>query len=118
VLDRGSLLHWVKWPRNGTYGDILSIYTGFVQKNYGSNAVVVFDGYSNGPSANDHEHERRAVKMAATVQVQESHPVVCCQQALLANASNKSQFIALRGQRLSANGHTVHVHSLLQQHWI
>jgi len=108
VLDGGSLLHRVKWPRNGTYGDILSMYTGFVRKNYGSTAVVVFDGYSNGPSAKDHEHERRAVKMAATVQVQESHPVVCCQQAFLANASNKSQFIALLGQRLSANGHTVH----------
>ena len=79
VLDGGSLLHRVKWPRSGTYGDILSLYTSYVQKYYGSSAVVVFDGYSSGPSAKDHEHERRAVKMAATVQVQESHSVVSSQ---------------------------------------
>jgi len=104
VLDGGSLLHRVKWPKTGTYGEVLLSYVRYVQKRYGTSVEIVFDGYSNGPSPKDHEHERRAKKTAAEVQVDESKPVFGSQEAFLANATNKSQFIALLGNRLSASG--------------
>ena len=106
VLDGGSLL---KWAKAATYGQLVLLYVHFVQKHYGTNAVipVVFDGYSSGPSVKDHKHERRAVKMAAAVQVDEFKPVSSSQDAFLANADNKSQFIALLGKHLSNSGHTV-----------
>jgi len=69
--------------------------------------MVVFDGYSNGASPKDPEHERRAKKMAAEVQVNESKLVFGCQESFLANPANKSQFITLLGNQLSAAGHPV-----------
>ena len=97
VLDGGSLLHKVKWTIATTYGQLVLSYVQFVEKHYGTDAVIVFDGYSSEPSVKDREHERCVVKMAAAVQVDELKPVSSSQDAFLANADNKSQFIALLG---------------------
>lgn len=45
VLDGGFLLHRVIWQRNDSYGTIYMNYVQYVQRHYGPNAVVVFDGY-------------------------------------------------------------------------
>ena len=107
VLDGGSLLHKVCWPKTGKYSDIIGCYLGYVRKHYGCNVVVVFDGYGSGPSLKDHEHERRSVKAGPSVQVSESKPICSSQHAFLANTENKLQFISLLGSCLIQNGHTV-----------
>jgi hypothetical protein len=53
VLDGGSLLHRIPWPRGATFGKIIDMYAKYVRNRY-SNAIVVFDGYGNGPSTKDH----------------------------------------------------------------
>ena len=58
VLDGGSLLHKVKWPKLISYMDVVRLYATYVNKNYGSGCHIVFDGYESGPSNKDHEHDR------------------------------------------------------------
>jgi len=64
VVDGGWLLHKVKWLPDGTYGSVVTQYARYVSKNFGPSAIIVFDEYCNGPTTKDHEHERRAVKVA------------------------------------------------------
>ncbi len=55
VLDGGALLHRLPWKVGQTYNDILHMYTLYVTKKY-TPCVVVFDGYSDGPSTKDAVH--------------------------------------------------------------
>ena len=61
ILDGGSLLHKVHWENNSTYLDISNSYLKYVKAKYG-NAIVVFDGYPEGPSTKDNTHTRRTFK--------------------------------------------------------
>ena len=61
VLDGGSLMHRIKWPKNFTYAQIASLYSDFVQSKYGD-AIVILDGYNSKPSTKDTTHLRRASK--------------------------------------------------------
>ncbi|KAJ8867699.1 hypothetical protein PR048_031502 [Dryococelus australis] len=45
VLDGGDLLHRVHWPRPATYGEVCNTYLNYINRNYGRNVTVVFDGY-------------------------------------------------------------------------
>jgi len=83
-------------------------YVWYVRSHFGLQAMVAFDGYSSGSSVKDHEHRRQSTKCAPSVQVDETRPVCSSQQLFLANSSDKSQFIALLGRRLSEDVHTVH----------
>jgi len=107
VLDGGSLLHKVKWPKVGTYHDTVMCYVRYVRSHFGSQATIVFDGYNSGSSIKDHEHHCRSTKCAPSVQVDESRLVCSNQQMFLANTSNKRQFIAILGRHLSDEGNTV-----------
>ena len=62
VVDGGYLLHKVRWAKGLSISQILQMYSVHVRSNYGSNAVLVFDGYTNDPSTKDHEHRRRTMK--------------------------------------------------------
>lgn len=106
VLDGGALLHRVKWKTKVTYRDIVNQYLKYVETHYGQ-SVIVFDGYGDGPSTKDHEHQRRSGKRAAFVKVSEAVAVYSHQQAFLANEENKSQFIALLTRYLQDEGHEV-----------
>ena len=55
ALDRGSLLHRLKWKEGSTYSLIADDYASFTVENYGR-ATVVFDGYEVGPSTKDCAH--------------------------------------------------------------
>ncbi|EDO33944.1 predicted protein [Nematostella vectensis] len=59
VLDGGSLLHRIPWPRNETYDNIIASYVRYVDQRY-NQATVVFDGYESGPSTKDSTHQRRS----------------------------------------------------------
>ena len=67
----------------------------------------MFDGYGNGPSTKDHEHERRAKVTAPDIQVSESLPIYNNQSTFLSNSNNKKQFIDLLHKYLVDAGHTV-----------
>lgn len=59
VLDGGSLLQKLPWTSKLTLGDISKMYSRYVASKF-SNCVVVFDGYSNGPTTKDVAHIRRS----------------------------------------------------------
>lgn len=68
VLDGGALLHRVKWAKKATYKDIAQQYVRYVRSKYG-NSCIVFDGYEQGPSIKDHEHQKSCedVQMSSSV---------------------------------------------------
>jgi len=45
VLDGTSLLHKVKWPKVGTYHDVVMCYVRYVRPHFSSQAVIVFHGF-------------------------------------------------------------------------
>ena len=111
VLDGGSLLHRVRWLKGSTYHDISEQYVTYVLKKYGHNSVIVFEGYLNGPSCKDHEHQRRAgkaSKMSSDILVDDSKPVVVDQQAFLANENNKNSFIQLLRSHFASSSIETH----------
>ena len=68
---------------------------------------IMFDGYANGASIKDHEHQRRMGKTSADIQVSGDLPAFCNQGAFLSNSNNKMQFIQLLGEALEGVGHHV-----------
>ncbi|GBM64689.1 hypothetical protein AVEN_3162-1, partial [Araneus ventricosus] len=46
VLDGGSLIHRVVWPKQETFGDFYTIYMSYIERHYGDEVTVVFDGYT------------------------------------------------------------------------
>ncbi len=106
VLDGGSLIHRVKWAKKATYKDIAMQYVSYVQTKYG-NVCIVFDGYDQGPSIKDHEHQRRVGKTCADIHLTESMEAYVNQQTFLSNKKNKSQFISLLSHYLEANSQVV-----------
>jgi hypothetical protein len=95
VIDGGCLLHRVKWSQTRTYADVVQQYLNYVRKHFGCNCIVVFDGYCNGPSIKDHEHQKRAVKSCSDITVEEFKPVHHNQSVFLTNEYNKKGLIAL-----------------------
>ena len=81
-------------------------YVRHVQAKYGL-ACVIFDGYEQGPSLKDHEHQRRVTKTCADIQLSESMEARVEQQIFLANEHNKSQFITLLSHYLQENSQIV-----------
>ena len=55
VLDGGSLLHRVPWPRGSTYGSVSHLYVRYVTQKYGAVAIVS-DGYNDDPKTKDATH--------------------------------------------------------------
>lgn len=49
IVDGGFLLHRVIWKQNSTYSTICASYINCIQRHYGQNCTVVFDG-TNVPS--------------------------------------------------------------------
>ena len=59
VLDDDALLQKLPWPNKTIYANLSNLYLQYVLRHY-NHAVVVFDGYANGPSTYDETHQRRA----------------------------------------------------------
>lgn len=66
VVDGGHLLHKVVWPSNATFKTIIATYIKYLQSHYGSNLMVVFDGY---PS----EAAQKSTKSSARVRRVKAH---------------------------------------------
>jgi hypothetical protein len=104
VLDGGALLHRLPWHRGKTYSDICRQYTNYVRGRYGQ-PIVVFDGYSEGPSIKDSTHQRRAgAFVGATVHFTEEMVFVSKKDEFLSNKGNKQRFINLLSDHLEQAG--------------
>ena len=90
------------------YSEIISKYQEYV-KRYGI-CTVVFDGYRNGPSAKNHEQERRrkgsTITPEVSVEMQNSIGSMT-KDSFLANPCNKSKFIDVLATALESDGHEV-----------
>jgi hypothetical protein len=89
VLDGGSLLHRIPWPRGATFGKIIDMYAEYVRNRY-NNVIIVFDGYGNGPSTKDHTHQRWTKGIVGTkVYFNEDTPFKSKKDLFLGNVENK-----------------------------
>ncbi|GFR89263.1 hypothetical protein ElyMa_000790100 [Elysia marginata] len=68
VLDGGSLLHKISWPRGTTYKQIADLYVRYVQTQYAS-TTVVFDGYALSTTTKDSAHTRRGLRSSSDVEI-------------------------------------------------
>jgi len=69
---------------------------GYVQRHFGLNTVVVFEGYESSNSTKVVEQQRRASKgVSSDLLFTEQIKAVSTQASFLANATNKSQLIAM-----------------------
>jgi len=107
VLDGGSLLHQIKWSKNNSFGQLVKQYCSFVTHKYGSDAVVVFDGYIESPTTKDHEHHRRTDKGHANspiVVLNQNTPLLFVKQSFLGNERNKDSFIKMLMEEFQDKG--------------
>ena len=86
---------------------MLNQYSRYV-KSRNDRACIVFDGYGNGPCTKDHEHQRRAGKMAAYVRLEDLQMIpTYSQEIFLKSDRNKVQFISILSEELTREGHDV-----------
>lgn len=102
-LTEEPLLHRVCWKVPSTYADVVQQYCHYVERKYGQNITVVFDGY--GSSTKDHEHQRRGKTKFSDVALQLQMEVNCNQAEFLSNKNNKTQLIELLANAMRTKGH-------------
>ena len=96
IIDGGHLLHTVKWPKEGTYGDVIDGYVAYVMNNYGQEAFICFDGYTDRSwSTKAAEQCRRTAdnKTAPDILFELDMQVTCNQSHFLSNYKNKGRFV-------------------------
>ncbi|CAC5413385.1 unnamed protein product [Mytilus coruscus] len=102
ILDGGSLLHCIQWLIGVTFGRIADLYVDHVCRKYHT-AIVVFDGYGNGPSTKDPTHQRRTKGIVGTkVLFKEDTPFKSKKEQFLGNVENKQNFITLLAERFKS----------------
>ena len=106
ILDRGALLHRLRWRLPSIYGEIISQYVSYLCERYGR-STIVFDQYTQRPSTKDQEHDRRKGKTSPNVHVTLSMTAHGAQQDFLTNEHNKNQLIVLLMEALESDGHCV-----------
>ena len=104
VLDGGSLLQRVPWPRGASFDAICKIYTDYVRKKY-LDVTVVFDGYEEGPSTKDNTHIRRyGGRVGPEVRFNGKMILQSRKDQFLANGINKQRFINHLSEKLNQVG--------------
>lgn len=105
VIDGGSLLHRIPWPRGSTYKKLLEMYTNFAIRMYGK-GTIVFDSYCHGTSTKDVAHMRRTHggNVGTTVSFDEDMLLCDSKERFLRNPANKQHFINMLDCALQAHG--------------
>ncbi|GBN03665.1 hypothetical protein AVEN_70979-1 [Araneus ventricosus] len=96
VLDGGSLIHRVVWPKHETFGDVYTTYMSYIKRHYGDEETVVFDGYTES-SVNTKviERQRRSIKRTSRkIIFNESTVLLDPQRQFLSYLANKEFFIS------------------------
>ena len=108
VLDGGSLLQRIPWPRGSpTYREICVLYCDYVTKKYGQ-AIVIFYGYLS-QSTKHMTHQRRlAGKAGPEVTFTEDMKLTTKKETFLGNLNNKQNFINMLSRYLQFSGCQTH----------
>jgi hypothetical protein len=107
VLDGGSLLHKVLWPKGMAFAEICQLYLDYVCRRYGK-PIIVFDGYTQGPSTKDITHIRRCKGVySPEVKFTAQMPCKLKKDVLPGNTKNKQMLIELLGAKFTENNCTV-----------
>ncbi len=105
VLDGGALLQRIPWMKGATFNEILTVYTDYVSRKYGS-AIVVFDGYPS-KSTKDMTHQRRMKGLASTtVTFTETMQLTMKKAQFLSNTENKRFINMLSAKLVESNCRT------------
>ena len=93
------LLHRVVWHQNESFATICANYVQYVKRYYGTNAIVIFDGYPTDPadkSTKSAERFRRSRKQnSAEINFDEPMNATVSQENFLSNETNKNRLIAI-----------------------
>jgi hypothetical protein len=104
ILDGGSLLHRIVWPSFITYGHICQLYCTYVQRKYGTDSYIGFDGYPKlSTKANTH-WRRKSSKSSVPVQFSKEMVLPMTKEVFMSNKINTTCFTGLLGETLSAIG--------------
>lgn len=105
VIDGGHLLHKVVWQKGELIGDICKRYVEYVTKHYGSDSIVVFDGYPDDAtnSTKSAERNRRQRYVSSEILFEPTMPVTVTKDIFLQSSKNKDRIINfLKGYMLEA----------------
>lgn len=96
VIDGGFLLHRVIWHQNDTFNSIFNKYIEYLKNHFGSNIIVVFDGYTD----NSRNIKAEVYSVPFEVIFNKTMKVPMSQEKFLSNRSNKNRFISTLRQKL------------------
>jgi len=100
ILDGGALLQKIPWLRGSRYNSIVETYVRHVKQRF-DKPIIIFDGYTSGPSTKDITHLRRGRgKSSPDVQFTPNMTLQTRKDLFLANSINKQRFINLLSSEL------------------
>lgn len=83
-------------------------YVQYVERYYGKQVTIVFDGYQQGLSTKDPTHQRHKTKgVRPMVKLQRKAVMSHKKDVFLSNDTNKQNFILKLGEMLPQNGYSV-----------
>lgn len=96
------------WQINQTFEQICQLYGSYIEKKFGINVIIVFNGYTeNLRSTKNAERNRRSKNTSAEILFYEKMVLTVAQNAFLSNVQNKIRFIKMLSTYLKNNGYTV-----------
>ncbi|KAJ8867215.1 hypothetical protein PR048_031010 [Dryococelus australis] len=95
VIYGGHLLNCVVWSRPGTYGDVLNVYKCYIERHFGKETIVVFDGYPDTPTTKGEARSLRYRKPAPVVLFNDSTYISPTQSDSVAISQNKRALISV-----------------------
>ena len=105
VIDGGALLQRIPWQRGVTYDHICKTYVQYVERHYGKQVTIVFNGYQHGPSTKDPTHQWRKIRgVGQQVKTPEQCSHKSQEDIFLSNDSNKQNFILMLAEKFSSCG--------------
>lgn len=107
VIDGGMLLYRVPWKINEKFSIICNNYILYIRRNYGSNVIVVFDGYSSNNIKSAERIRRSRKQKCADIFFNEEMPITVAQEKFLSNEKNNMSFIILLTNKLKENNISV-----------
>lgn len=106
IVDGGFILHRVIWEQNSTYSTICASYINYIQRHYGQNCTVVFDGYlnTNNSTKKTEQNRRSFAKKSVEINFEENMSVTVWQDQFLSNDKNKQRLIGMLSTKLKDQG--------------
>lgn len=105
VLDGGFLIHYINWPNDLTYGEIVNNYCEYVVSNYGQHTIIIFDGYPEYSTTKNEEQIRRAAKKTSCdINFDKNTKCMTPKENFLGNRRNKKKLLQAVACELDKKG--------------